>query len=167
MSGLGLLALLAMLAFGVGWANAPTSEALFPTLFFVSLALVVVDLVIWALPGSTRRVLIPGARNRRPRMPGDLKAALKRAAELDPPMPSDGASETEWEAWANLQEVQSLLAGWPKRNPDRWYSELQSALEQPGVRRLMGSAVDDAIRVGRWIADTTPDHPPRSPTKAR
>ena len=50
MSGLGLLAFVAMFAFGAAWAVAPVEEALFQTLFFVSLGLVIVDLVVWAWP---------------------------------------------------------------------------------------------------------------------
>lgn len=76
----------------------------------------------------------------------------------NPPMPSDDASEVEWDAWANSQEVQLVLAGWPtKYPPDRWLSDLQAAIELPGVRELMGSAADDAIVAGNWIARTTPD----------
>ena len=55
MSGLGLLAFVAMLAFGAAWAVAPLGEeALFQTLYFVSLGTVVVDLAVWAWPVRRR-----------------------------------------------------------------------------------------------------------------
>ena len=110
---------------------------------------------MWA---SIRRALARTFVGRRPRMPLEVRAAFERATKADPPMPSDDAPEVEWDAWANLQEVQLVLAGWPtKYPPDRWLSDLLSALELPGVRELMGSAADDAIVAGNWIARTTPD----------
>lgn len=57
----------------------------------------------------------------------------------------------------NLDEVQVVLAVWPVKDPDRWWFDLLSALELPGVRELMGSATDDAIVAGRWIARTAPE----------
>ena len=90
-------------------------------------------------------------------MPLEVRAAFERATQADPPVPSDDAPDAEWDAWANLQEVQLVLAGWPTKYPDRWLSDLLSALELPGVRELMGSAADDAIVAGNWIARTTPD----------
>ena len=89
-------------------------------------------------------------------MPREFRAAFERVVQIDPPMPSDDAPDVEWDAWANLQEVHTVLAGWPDKHPDRWWSDLLSALDLPGVRELMGGAVDDAIITGRWIARTTP-----------
>jgi hypothetical protein len=60
-----------------------------------------------------------------------------------------------------------VLAGWPTKHPDRWLSELLSALALPGVRELMGDAADDAAVAGRWIADTTPDGPGRKTVNRR
>ncbi len=54
MSGLGLLAFAAMLAFGAAWAIAPAAADLFQTLFLVSLGLVIVDLIVWAWPVRRR-----------------------------------------------------------------------------------------------------------------
>lgn len=108
-----------------------------------------------ALWSSFRKVLGRAVRTRRPKMPPEVKAAFDMATTALP-MPSDAATDSEWEAWANLDEVQMILAVWPTNDPDRWWSDLQTALELPGVRDLLGSAAADALTAGRWIARTTP-----------
>lgn len=94
-------------------------------------------------------------------MPREVRAAFERAMQVNPPMPSDDAPDAEWDAWTTLDEVQSMLAGWPTKQPDSWLSDLLSALTHPGVRELMGNGADDATVAGHWIARTTPALPRR------
>lgn len=60
-------------------------------------------------------------------------------------MPGDSASDEEWAAWAAVQEVDSILAGWdssrgsgPRKSDAEWYARAHEALQTPGVRGLLG-----------------------------
>ncbi len=89
-------------------------------------------------------------------MPAEIRAAWQRVLAADYPMPAEDAPEDEWDAWSDLQLLLSVLAGWPDKNPDRWLSCFDDALALPGVQALLGDAVEEVQRLGRWIAETTP-----------
>ena len=48
-------------------------------------------------------------------MPGDLEERYLRVVGLHVPKPDDHASDEDWDAWADLQHAQALLAGWASK----------------------------------------------------
>ncbi len=93
------------------------------------------------------------------RVPAGVSAALTRALSNNPPTPEEGASDADWTAWVNLQDVRSVLAGRPAaRHADQWLADLQTALARPGVQELMGPAIEGARTVAQWLATTRKAH---------
>ncbi len=76
------------------------------------------------------------------------------------PKPKDDASDEDWDAWADLQHVQALLAGWASRigrremawtDVDEGYrSELRDLTSSPGLVELVG---EDVAADARAVAD--------------
>lgn len=72
---------------------------------------------------------------------------------VDPPMPSDDASDGEWDAWTDLQDLQAILTGLASSQgspnasaADRseWREPVSTYLAEPSVIALLGDAADDA-----------------------
>ena len=66
-------------------------------------------------------------------------------------MPPESASEAEWTAWADLQEVQAILAGWAGRVGERrtpedadYLDQIRDLTSRPRVKALLGEAAADA-----------------------
>ncbi|KGN31726.1 hypothetical protein N802_02985 [Knoellia sinensis KCTC 19936] len=68
-------------------------------------------------------------------------------------MPSDDASDGEWDAWADLQDLQATLTGLASSQgshrpsaADRseWRETVSAHLAKPSVVALLGDAADDA-----------------------
>ena len=81
------------------------------------------------------------------RLPPAAKQRLTLVSDIRVPMPSDSASAAEWSAWADLQEVQAILAGWAGRVGERRTPQDAEDLDQicelisrPGVKALPGEA---------------------------
>lgn len=68
-------------------------------------------------------------------------------------MPSDDASDDEWDAWTDLQDLQAILAGLASSQgshsasaADRseWREPVSAYLAKPSVLALLGDTADDA-----------------------
>lgn len=93
------------------------------------------------------------------RVPAEIGAALTRALSNNPPTPEEGASDAEWTAWINLQDVRSVLVGRPAaRHTAQWLADLQTALVRPGVQELMEPTLEDARTIAQWLATTRKAH---------
>lgn len=80
-------------------------------------------------------------------------------------MPSDDASDEEWEAWTDLQDLQAILTGLASskgsRSPsaaDRseWRETVSAHLAKPSVVALLGDAADDARSLAAAMGVLTP-----------
>lgn len=82
-----------------------------------------------------------------------LRALHRRVQAVDPPMPSDDASDGAWDAWADLQDLQAILTGLASSRESRsasvagrseWRETVTAHLAKPSVVALLGDAADDA-----------------------
>ena len=93
------------------------------------------------------------------RVPPEIEEALTRALSVNPPTPGEDAPDTDWTAWVNLQDVRTVLAGQPRaRHTTEWLADLQTALERPGVQKLMGPTLKEALAVANWIGSKYETH---------
>lgn len=80
-------------------------------------------------------------------------------------MPSDDASDEEWEAWADLQDLQAILTGLASSHGSRsasasdrseWRGTVSAHLAKPSVVALLGDAADDARSLAAAMGVLTP-----------
>ena len=88
-------------------------------------------------------------RNRHSR---EMLHHLQRVDKVNPPMPPDDGSDSEWDAWADSQDLQASLVGLMSRGRDdavtlddpHGLRAVRLLLSQPAVIALLGDAADDA-----------------------
>lgn len=93
------------------------------------------------------------ARDRR--LSPELRALLDRVFEVAPSMPRETAHDADWDAWADVDELQALLAGWASRGPefrrrpddDAALLTARTRMNSPAVRSLLGDRIEDADRL--------------------
>lgn len=76
-----------------------------------------------------------------------LRALHRRVQAVAQPMPSDDASDAEWDAWADLQDLQAILTGLassagphgaPAADRSEWRETVSAHLAKPSVDALLG-----------------------------
>ena len=80
-------------------------------------------------------------------------------------MPSNDASEEEWEAWTDLQDLQAILTGLASSQGSRsasaadrseWREIVSAHLAKPSVVALLGDAADDARNLAAAMSVLAP-----------
>lgn len=86
----------------------------------------------------------------RKRLSRELLELHRRVQSVSPPLPPDDASDAEWDAWADLQDLQAILAGLVSRwgpttqADEQWPQVVGAHLANPAVLALLGEAAPDA-----------------------
>ena len=88
----------------------------------------------------------------RKRLSRELLKLHRRVQAVSPPIPPDHASNAEWDAWADLQDLQAILAGLVSRRgeapttqaDEQWHQVVDAHLANPAVLALLGEAAPDA-----------------------
>ncbi|GIG30837.1 hypothetical protein [Cellulomonas marina] len=90
----------------------------------------------------------------------ELQTVLKRVAQVRPRRPDDDAGDDVWQAWMQLDEVQSTIAGWAGReigslrpDDDEFLAAARKNLAAPGVHKLLGDRRVDFQRAVSMLYD--------------
>lgn len=85
---------------------------------------------------------------------------LAQVDGVNPPMPAEDASDAEWEAWADLQEVQATIHGYASQLRSQGYvershylSDAVATASKPGFRALVGDRLASFQRLFTIVED--------------
>lgn len=78
---------------------------------------------------------------------------------MSPPIPSDDASDADWDAWADLQDLQAILAGLVScagesraaRPDEQWHEVVSDHLANPAVQALLNEVAHDAGTLAAFL----------------
>lgn len=87
-------------------------------------------------------------------MSRDVEQRYLQVAHLSSPMPADDALDADWDAWADLQQIQAILAGWASQvgrrhgltrtdEDETYLQEIRDLASRPGVGALLGELATD------------------------
>ncbi len=77
-------------------------------------------------------------------------------------MPPQDASDAEWDAWGDLQDLQAILAGLVSRagegqteqDDNHWHNAVSDHLANPAVLALLGEAAHDARALAAALGES-------------